>query len=138
MNPHNTNIPWLAGLIGLVGLVASQGSWGSAREDHVQQNLAPIGQVNVAGASSASAAPAAVTGESIYNKVCVACHASGVSGAPILGDKAAWAPKISLGEATLLKNAISGIKAMPPKGGCMSCSDDDIKLAVDYMIKKSS
>ena len=111
-----------------------------SREDLLGQNLAPVAQVNVAGASqaAANAAPAAPDGEAIYNKVCVACHGSGVSGAPIVGDKAAWKPRIALGTDALVKAAISGIKAMPPKGGCMSCSDADIKAAVEYMEKKSS
>lgn len=140
MIPNNSDFPWLAGLIGVIALVASQTTWSmSARESLVEQNLAPVGQVNVAGAPApGSATPAAPSGESIYNKVCVACHASGVSGAPILGDKSAWAPRIALGEDALVKTAISGIRAMPPKGGCMSCSDADIKASVEYIIKKSS
>ena len=135
------HLPLIAGLIGVIGLIVSSNSWSaSAREDLVGQNLAPVAQVNVAGASqaAANAAPAAPDGEAIYNKVCVACHGSGVSGAPIVGDKAAWAPRIALGTDALVKAAIDGIKAMPPKGGCMSCSDDDIKAAVECMEKKSS
>ena len=141
MSANTTLLSWLAGSLAIVGLVASQTAWSaSARESLVEQNLAPVAAVNVAGAAAAqaNASPAAPDGEAIYSKVCVACHSAGVSGAPIVGDKASWAPRIKLGEAALVKTAISGIKAMPPKGGCMSCSDDEIKAAVDYMIKKSS
>lgn len=139
MQEHH--LPLIAGLLGLIGLVVSSNSWSaSPREDLIQQNLAPVGQVNVAGAAAAAAnqAPAAPDGEAIYNKVCVACHASGVSGAPIVGDKAAWKPRIALGTDALVKAALHGIGAMPPKGGCMSCTDDEIKAAVEFMEKKSS
>ena len=135
------HLPLLAGIIGVMGLILSSNSWSaSPREDLISQNLAPVAQVNVAGASqaAANAAPAAPDGEAIYNKVCVACHTSGVSGAPIVGDKAVWESRIALGTEALVKVAITGVKAMPPKGGCMSCSDEDIKVAVEYMIKKSS
>jgi cytochrome c5 len=128
-------------LTALVGLLISTQIGATDRQTLLQQNLEPVAQVNVAGAAAAAAnaAPVAASGEDIYNKTCVTCHGAGVAGAPILGDKAAWAPRISsLGVDGLVKTAISGIKAMPPKGGCMNCSDDDIKAAVEYMVKKSS
>jgi len=131
----------LAAGLGVISLMISQIA-GSAteRQTMIDQNLAPIGQVNVAGAAAAAAnaAPAAPDGAAIYNKVCVACHASGVSGAPIVGDKAKWAPRIALGVDALTTAALKGINAMPPKGGCMSCTDEEIKLAVEYMVKQSS
>lgn len=135
------HLPFLAGIIGIIGLIVSANSWSaSAREDLIGQNLAPVAQVNVAGASqaAANAAPAAPDGEAIYKKVCFACHDTGVSGAPIVGDKEVWASRIALGTDALVKIAITGVKAMPPKGGCMSCSDEDIKAAVEYMEEKSS
>lgn len=68
-----------------------------------------------------------------YNKTCAACHNSGAAGAPKKGDKAAWAPRVKQGEATLLKNAKNGIRAMPPKGMCMDCTDADFKALIKYM-----
>ena len=73
-------------------------------------------------------------GEAIYNKACVACHASGVAGAPKLGDKAAWEPRLALGVDGLLQSAITGKNAMPPRGTCMDCSDDDLKIAIEFML----
>lgn len=72
-----------------------------------------------------------------YNKSCAACHNSGAAGAPKKGDKAAWAPRLKQGEAVLLQHVKTGIRAMPPKGMCMTCSDDEIKAAVDYMVGKA-
>lgn len=82
--------------------------------------------------------PALASGEEVYKKACAMCHATGVSGSPKLGDKQAWKSRIGLGINTLTKNAISGIRSMPAKGGCTTCSDDDIKSAVEYIVKSSS
>ena len=118
------------------------------------QNIKPAGQVNIAGealapetavvadAGSAAAAetetaPEATSAESIYTTKCLACHAAGVAGAPKLGDTDAWAPRIAKGMETMVSNAITGLNAMPPKGNCMSCSDADIKMTVEYMVEQS-
>lgn len=62
----------------------------------------------------------------------MACHGSGVLGAPKFGDKAAWADRIKQGTTVLHKNAIAGIRGMPPKGGS-TATEDEVKAAVDYM-----
>jgi len=76
-------------------------------------------------------------GKQVYEKSCQACHATGAAGAPKLGDKEAWAPRIATGMDALLANSIKGKGVMPPKGGCASCSDDDIKAAVEYLVSQS-
>lgn len=76
-------------------------------------------------------------GAGIFTAHCAMCHVSGAGGAPKIGDKAAWAPRIKLGLPTLYKNAINGIGGMPAKGACTSCSDQDIKEAVQYIVSKS-
>ena len=76
-------------------------------------------------------------GAEIYNTKCMACHASGAAGAPKLGDKEAWAPRIATGMDALVASVINGKNAMPPKGACMDCSDDDIKAAVEHMVTSS-
>jgi cytochrome c5 len=91
-------------------------------------------------ARAASAVPAAAggtdfaTGKAVYEKTCQVCHAAGIAGAPKAGDKAAWAAHLARGMDDLYKNAIKGIKAMPPKGGNPSLSDAEVKAAVDYMV----
>jgi cytochrome c5 len=71
----------------------------------------------------------------------MACHAAGVAGAPKLGDKAAWAPRIAQGADTLHTHAIKGFQGkagmMPPKGGNMGAKDEDVKAAVDYIVSQS-
>jgi len=80
-------------------------------------------------------------GEAIYKQTCFACHAAGVAGAPKLGDKAAWGPRIAQGNETLYTHSIKGFQGkagmMPPKGGNMSLSDADVKAAVDYMVAQA-
>ena len=91
-------------------------------------------------ATPVAAAPAAASadaGKQIYDSSCMACHSTGAAGAPKVGDKAAWAPRIAQGIDTLVNHSINGIRAMPPKGTCMSCSDDDMKAAVNYMVGES-
>ena len=77
------------------------------------------------------------TGKALYGQACIACHGSGIAGAPKLGDKAAWAPRLSQGTAILYQHAIAGFQGkagvMPPKGGS-SAPDADVKAAVDYML----
>ena len=93
-------------------------------------------EAHIAGAKAPGSADAGPrSGADIYAKSCVACHTSGVLGAPKLQDAADWAPRLEKGFDVVWQNAIKGINAMPPKGTCSSCSDDDIKAAVEHMIE---
>jgi cytochrome c5 len=76
-------------------------------------------------------------GQKIYQASCQACHATGAANAPKLGDKAAWAPRIATGIDAMLAVAIKGKIAMPPRGACASCSDADLKAAIEYMVSQS-
>ncbi len=75
-------------------------------------------------------------GEEIYKSACAMCHDSGAAGAPVLGAKADWSKRMKTGADTVLKNAINGKGAMPPKGGKTSLSDGDMKAVVDFMLSK--
>ena len=113
----------------------------AAVKDEMNARLSPVGDMCMAG-DSCAAAPVVVasgprSGEDIYGKSCIACHASGAAGAPKLGDVASWAPRIGQGVDTLYTHAIQGFNGMPAKGLCMDCSEDEIKVTVDYMVSKS-
>lgn len=82
-----------------------------------------------------SAQSSALTGEEVYSQSCIACHAAGAAGAPKFRNENDWAPRIEQGLQTLYDNAINGIGAMPPKGLCPSCTDEEIIAATDYMIE---
>lgn len=123
--------------------------------DAVLKRIQPVGQVRVgesdqmvasaAPAPAASAAPAAEPaaaassggGEAVYSKACIACHSTGVAGAPKVGDKAAWEPRTAQGLDAMVASAVKGKGAMPPKGGQMSLSEDDIRSAIQYMLDKT-
>lgn len=85
-------------------------------------------------AAPAKVASAAGGGKATYDSVCAVCHASGVAGAPKLGDKAAWAPRLKAGNEALYAAALKGKGAMPPKGGNTALSDDAVKASVDHML----
>ncbi|HWP12970.1 MAG TPA: c-type cytochrome, partial [Ramlibacter sp.] len=61
------------------------------------------------------------------------CHGAGVAGAPKLGDKAAWAPRLQQGLPALVQNAVKGKGGMPPKGGS-NASEPELRAAVEYMV----
>jgi cytochrome c5 len=76
-------------------------------------------------------------GEKLYKQACTACHAAGVAGAPKLGDKAAWAPRITLGVDALVSNVLKGKGAMPPRGAAGNASDAEIRAAVEYVVAQA-
>lgn len=74
--------------------------------------------------------------EDRYNKTCAICHAAGAAGAPKTGDEKAWNQRIEeKGMETLVKHVNEGINAMPPKGMCFDCSDEDFIALIEYMAK---
>ncbi len=85
-----------------------------------------------------SSVSVAMDGKAVYEKTCKTCHATGVMGAPKLGDKADWAARAGQGKDVLADHAIKGFKGkkgtMPPKGGNPKLSDDEVKVAIDYML----
>ncbi|KMQ73335.1 c-type cytochrome [Marinobacter subterrani] len=113
-------------------------------EEEIRARIEPVGEVCLEGDQCGTAAAPTQTasagprsGEEVFNAVCTACHSTGAAGAPMVGDTAAWAPRIDKGMETLISHAINGFNAMPAKGGCASCPDEEIKAAVEYMVGKS-
>ena len=80
---------------------------------------------------------AKVDGKAVFEANCKACHSGLIPGAPAVGKKEDWAPRIKQGKDTLHKHALEGFQAMPAKGGNGSLSDDEVKAAVDYMANES-
>lgn len=115
---------------------------GSLDEKAIIQRIHPEGEVTIEAATGDTVAaekPNAIVnvGQQHYEQVCHICHEGGLAGAPKFGDKADWAPRIAEGMDVMVKRAIEGYKAMPPKGTCMNCSDEDIKKTVEYMVSHS-
>lgn len=118
-------------------------AYGQNPED-IAKRIAPVGKVCVAGtecevasAASAGASDGPRTGEELYNKFCTACHSIGVAGAPKFGHSEDWAPRVAKGMDSLLTHALNGLNAMPPRGTCGDCTDEEIQGAVEYMVDNS-
>lgn len=114
----------------------------AAKEQAIAERLKPVGTVCVEGDECASAVAssseqASLSPEDIYNKSCMGCHTTGAAGAPKIGDAGDWGARLAKGKDQLYSNAINGINAMPAMGLCMSCSEDDIKATVDFILGKS-
>ena len=114
----------------------------------VQERIRPIGRLNT-GDAPAPAAAATTTvqtdaaqaaesrsGAEVYDMVCHVCHSTGVLNSPKLGDAPAWTERLAKGKEALYASSINGLNQMPPKGGRPDLSDDEIRLAVDYMLER--
>ena len=115
----------------------------------VEKRIAPVGAVRygddgaaalaeaqaAAAAAAAPAEPVEVNGETVYNGLCMACHGAGVSGAPIPGSEAMAARESEKGLDGLVQTAISGINAMPARGGNPALTDEQIRAAVEFMLQ---
>lgn len=115
------------------------------QEDAIVERIKKVGSVCVEGTDCVQvtgtgtmkvAANDSSGAESNYNKTCATCHAAGIAGAPLFGDTAQWEPRIAKGMEVLYASSINGMPpAMPAKGMCFGCSDDDLKAIVDYMVE---
>ncbi|HKE38975.1 MAG TPA: c-type cytochrome [Casimicrobiaceae bacterium] len=73
------------------------------------------------------------TGEQIVRAQCASCHEAGAGGAPKIGDRAAWIPRMKQGVDAVVRSAISGHGGMPARGGMANLTDAEMKSAVLYM-----
>lgn len=128
------------GIILLVSFVTTQpvtgaGTNGQATEA-ISARLRPIAEEGFT-LVDASAPRILLAGGTIYTSTCAACHDSGMAGAPKTGDNGSWSGRLAQGYDTLLKHAIEGLGAMPPKGGNPDLDDVEIARAVVFMANKS-
>ena len=98
--------------------------------------IQPVARVELA-ASGPKVAVGSRSGGNMIKAACGACHNARAAGAPKTGDQGAWAPRIALGLDGLLKSAIAGKNAMPPKGGVADATEDEIKRAIVVMANQS-
>lgn len=112
----------------------------------IAERIAPVGKVCKQGEDCAADAGAVAStsseprsGETVFNQFCTACHTTGLLGAPKKGDTAEWDKRISsLGSySKLLDQAYKGVGAMPPRGTCINCTEEEFGNAMVYMgVKK--
>ena len=128
----------------LLGFGITAGTVMASVEDEIRARIQPIGEVCLQGEECGEAAAVTETasagprsGAEVYDAVCMACHTTGAAGAPVIGDSGAWASRIDQGMETLFNHSINGFNAMPAKGGCASCPDEEIQAAVEHMVAES-
>jgi cytochrome c5 len=120
----------------------------ASAQQSIVENIRPVGQVCLAGgsctgastapasATTATPAPAAFDVAVAYQQNCFACHGTGAAGAHVLGDAEAWSMRVEKGREAMMANVMNGLNAMPARGLCVSCSDDDLNALVDYLISQ--
>jgi cytochrome c5 len=108
----------------------------SAAAARVEERIRPVGRVATS-AVEEEAAPTRRSGADIYGGVCAACHDTGAADAPRKGEEAVWVERLGQGLDTLVRHAIDGIGAMPPRGGDARLSDDEVRVAVVYLLQES-
>ncbi len=107
----------------------------------LENRIAPIGKVRLSSSTKhtsplTTANVKAHLGKTLFESKCALCHSRGLAGAPRLGNKADWRPRIKKKFSLLLKHATTGYRAMPPKGACLECSTADLGAAIDYMLEQ--
>ncbi|MEK9871834.1 MAG: c-type cytochrome [Gammaproteobacteria bacterium] len=135
--------------VGSVAGAMTDSSVADAAGPAIEAAVAPVTEV-VEEATEATAGPAAdaapmevaaaaseFDAAGAYQMSCNACHGTGAAGAPMLGDAGAWEARMEKGMEALMSNVINGVGAMPARGICMTCSDDDLQAIVNYMLAQN-
>ncbi len=79
-------------------------------------------------------------GAQIYKQFCVNCHAQNPLinlGAPKIGDENAWKTRLQQNFSDLFSHLDEGVGAMPSRGGCFECSNEQLWLATLFMLPKN-
>lgn len=134
--PHVLAMAGLIAMVPAVALAMGGRPADAAEEEATKMRIQPVAKVKLAAAQAAGTKAGGRSGEELYKAICGACHDSGAAGAPKMGDKAAWAPRIGVGLDVLVKTATAGKNAMPPKGGS-DATEEELARAIVYMANKS-
>ena len=135
----------------VVGAALHGGVAASNPEDEIRARLKPFGDVcrvgqdcggleggdgsaAIAPVVAAAGAAAGLSGQQIYDQFCFACHNTGVGEAPLFGSLDQWQPRIDQGMEQMLAVSLTGRGLMPPKGTCITCSDAEMREAIQYMV----
>lgn len=78
------------------------------------------------------------SGQQIVKEQCAKCHQKGVGGAPRIGDREAWTPRLKDGLDNAVRAAIHGHGGMPPRGARADLTDSEVRSAVIYMFNPAS
>lgn len=81
-----------------------------------------------------------VQGRTVWLGTCRDCHDNPLADAPQIKDAGACAPRLRQPRVALYDHALSGYSSsewteMPARGGNANLSDDEVRAAVDYMVR---
>lgn len=129
-------------LLVILGLTMAGSLWAQqTRNQQISERIAAVDNVCLAGEECAAAGTATIAQadtafsvEDTYEQYCAMCHNTGMAGSPVRGDTDIWASRLDdIGFEALVTNAIEGVNAMPPRGMCNDCSDEQIAELVEYL-----
>lgn len=110
------------------------------QQQEIQLRIQPVGQVSVQNQAKSDnkATSDEESGQETYERYCVVCHKDGLAGAPRFRNEQDWKPRLT-GRTLddLVASSLKGLNAMPAKGTCIKCNEDDLKAAISYMLPKS-
>ena len=126
-------------VIVLVTQLVTGGRYGSNESNKdVLARIQAVGHVVI---GEAGPAKGTLAGDAVYGQVCKTCHEAGLAGAPKMGDKGAWGPRIAQGQSTVVQHAVAGFQGktgvMPPKGGNADLTDNEVARAVVFMANQA-
>lgn len=133
---HNTPAALAARVaaVGQLNIVANNTNDANNANNGDRDTAAPAGETD--GATDGES-----DGELIYQTNCLACHATGVAGAPVVGTAADWVTRLGQGFETLLAHALQGFTGetgvMPARGGNANLTDAEVAAAIRYMTEQS-
>ncbi|MBN2747412.1 MAG: cytochrome c5 family protein [Bacteroidales bacterium] len=126
-------------IFGTMVMTSCGGETTPATEPEVAQEATPAETVAPAEEAPVAVLGDAVKGEEVYKQVCMACHDAGIAGAAKLTDKARWETSAAQGFETVKKHTIEGYTGangvMPPKGGRVDLTDEDMVNAITYIFQ---
>jgi cytochrome c5 len=121
------------------GIRAMPPKGGNPDFESIEIERAVVFMANQSGANWKEAPPPAAakgadrTGQQVVEVACGKCHQTGEGGAPKVGDRAAWTPRVAKGLAVVTQAALKGHGGMPARAGMADLSDTEIKRAIEYM-----
>jgi len=110
---------------------------GNAGVSDLELQRAIVYMVNSSGGQwvepKGTAKASARTSQAVVQNQCAKCHQPGTDGAPKIGDRPAWTPRMAKGLDALIASAVNGHGPMPARGGMPDLSDQEIRGAILYM-----
>jgi len=120
-------------------------AFATSNRQQIEARIKPIGQVwvenkDIPSATTKSGETASEnedSGKAIYERACSVCHRDGVAGAPKFRNETDWKPRLDKKTIEeLVASAIKGLNAMPIKGTCVECTDEELKNAIQFMLPR--